>query len=1131
MAGFKMATTAFCLLLAVYQVQQINAVVNKGSVSSQPSKDGAIASGENDRISNSYGPPQLNDLYGPPPGPPRFHGPAPAYGPPPSAPVYGPPPPRKPKPSYGPPKPQYGPPKPQYGPPKQQYGPPKQQYGPPAPGYEGPPPPPPSIKYGPPPKIRNQYGPPKSGHGPPIPISVETYGPPKKEVSISFNSGPPQDNYGPPPPPPPSVQIPLRQAHPPQQQYGPPPGVPAPPTPPDIKYDGWQPIAGLVGTPSEGGHAGYGSSSSYSSSSSSSSSSSYSHSHSHSHSSSSSADGEFQSDILTGARYPAGNVPSDSYGQPIHSAEAQDLKSSVQQSSAASDSHGLPPPPLPRYEEHSSKDYAHGSSANSESLKLDQYHQHLEQEQQLQLQEQPLPQPQYGAPSLSIEPSVQYGIPNPEPISIVKTVAFELLPTTETHQGGSVSSFGGGSSIDAFSTGGASISLPPSGGYGLPVSSVDGGLGVDFNVHSLGSSIGSSSIGSSSSFGVESSHGLSIGGELVQPPPLTSSLPISDTYGAPPLSSYSANGPYPASQGIRSSAGSFHSSFGSNFHKQNSGGHNRHSHRNHGPPPFRHGPAFPPPSSFIPPRNRPPIKFRNQIPPEVVNAIRHYDVPPQGGANQPFKIHGLPSLHGGSHGGDQQLHLTSNSQFSSGGGYFGGSGGSSFGSNSAFAAPNVNYGTPLTFNSFNTPAPVLTYGAPNFGPTPSFVSTSTSSDAGSSLYSSLGGSALTTTYGTPILQQQVPHDCPSLQRGNQNIGNQISLDTSGAQHSFGSSTSGSSASSFANSVASSVSGLSFGSLTGGSGVAHVGPGSAANFYDAPAVNELSLQVHQQPNTDLKDSYGNPIGVRYGVADQSAAALTSNDIHVSSSLSSASSSSNLLTNQVQVNSIPYTGNYLGDATSAEALTAALTAQGFGQSKHAEHAVDASRYFETHEGSEALALAQGLTATGTDGFQIQGTKGTYSLQIQPADGGLGTENSDGSIRHEQVLSNGLLQDILAAIEQPQNGHVEVQGPPQVQHLEEVYGDLAHAASGNIYGDESQAIVEDLLKRTGNADNQAKHIEVGNDAENRADQKAEASSADSETSASEDSKIALFFKSNNSESNNSKSTSSSEGNKSSD
>ncbi|KAF5281328.1 hypothetical protein FQR65_LT02958 [Abscondita terminalis] len=97
----------------------------------------------------------------------------------------------KPKPILKLPKPQYGPPKPLYLPYK------------------------PGATYG----LPQVYGPPKPVYGPPKPV----YGPPIK--------------YIPDPVP-----------------HGPPPGVPAPPTPPDIKYDGWQPIPGLVSRPPSGSY-------------------------------------------------------------------------------------------------------------------------------------------------------------------------------------------------------------------------------------------------------------------------------------------------------------------------------------------------------------------------------------------------------------------------------------------------------------------------------------------------------------------------------------------------------------------------------------------------------------------------------------------------------------------------------------------------------------------------------------------------------------------------------------------------------------------------------------------------------------------------------------------------------------
>ena len=119
------------------------------------------------------------------------------------------------KPLYGVPKPQFQKQiKPFYGPPKSKYGPPKLIYGPPK--YVHIPintiqVPPVDVSILNPPPLKNIFGP---------PINLE--------ISNDITKLLPQ--YGPPEPIP----------------HGPPPGVPAPPTPPDIKYDGWQPILGLV---------------------------------------------------------------------------------------------------------------------------------------------------------------------------------------------------------------------------------------------------------------------------------------------------------------------------------------------------------------------------------------------------------------------------------------------------------------------------------------------------------------------------------------------------------------------------------------------------------------------------------------------------------------------------------------------------------------------------------------------------------------------------------------------------------------------------------------------------------------------------------------------------------------------
>jgi len=101
-----------------------------------------------------------------------------------------------------------------------------------------------------------------------------------------------------------------------------------------------------------------------------------------------------------------------------------------------------------------------------------------------------------------------------------------------------------------------------------------------------------------------------------------------------------------------------------------------------------------------------------------------------------------------------------------------------------------------------------------------------------------------------------------------------------------------------------------------------------------------------------------------------------------------------------------------------------------------------------GSQQLANFQGghfITQPTGSGFQnipIQGNHGSYTLQIQPA-GGVGSTGQQ-SIAHDQVLSNGLLQDILAAIEQQQPAN-------QQQGLQQLYGHvepLHQAASNSFY-----------------------------------------------------------------------------------
>ncbi|CAK1554327.1 unnamed protein product [Leptosia nina] len=239
----------------------------------------------------AYGPPAPvvfpNQNYeGPPPpvkpkpiyGPPKFHPPKPSYGLPklsygPPKKIYGPPKQSLPKPNYGLPfkapkisypKPVYGPPKPVYGPPKPIYGPPKISYGTPLDVQ--------NIQF--PLTLSQNFG--TIGIGPDVGSTFSTvetsigtnfgssfdlpapiYGTPFPNLPVNLkpNFPIPSDSYGPPGLPlGPNDQVVVQDigsiGH-----YGPPqpdpnprpphPGIPAPPTPPHVLYDGWRPIPGV----------------------------------------------------------------------------------------------------------------------------------------------------------------------------------------------------------------------------------------------------------------------------------------------------------------------------------------------------------------------------------------------------------------------------------------------------------------------------------------------------------------------------------------------------------------------------------------------------------------------------------------------------------------------------------------------------------------------------------------------------------------------------------------------------------------------------------------------------------------------------------------------------------------------
>ncbi|XP_015439558.1 PREDICTED: proline-rich extensin-like protein EPR1 [Dufourea novaeangliae] len=1034
MPKMKITFTLLCVLLIRHHVQ---AVINKpqASSNSEEKKENEVKADE--RISNSYGPP--SDDYGPPIGS-DFNGPAPVYGPAElvgdhgATPIYPPPPPDVPPPLYGPPLSSYSPPprniKPHYGPPKQSHGaplpplpsklsfgslklhyhgPPKQHYGPP---YSFGAFRPQKSQYGPPLKfssaVSNQYvavapsghGSTKLEHGLSIPISLDTYGPPQK-LAVQFNSQP-SDNYGPPLQSLANVQF----APPTGNLYGPSPpgplpGVPAPPTPPDIKYDGWQPIAGLAshhGPPPDNHGASL-------------------ENHGASFTEQKNLEGSSVSLHLTQSTSNAvaeySNVPSDSYGMPIHHPDAQDLKSSVSQGDS-----GLPPPQLPQYEPFHNEQQHSPKKEEHENVVTGQV-------------------------------NLQYEVQNVEPLSIVKTVGFELLPTTSpltsdlhagslptlklpiVDSGGQLNVQSGG--FRGFQKFRNDLSLSqvntPSGNYGLPFQ--DASFGKLNSVES----------------------GLPI------PPP-----PLHDTYSAPPRSSYSLNGPYPAAEAGRASSSSF-APFGlqsSSLYKQNI-----HHHRPHG----SYRSPLSPTGSLIPPRNREPIKFKESIPSGLFTNLNRYSPPPRHhGITKSTKSYISPFSF------EQQLpSLSAPITFNKL---------PAIDLGSPIAAPNAQYGTPLSFGDFNTPAPVLTYGAPNFGPASSFVSTSTG--FGKNLYDSISNT-ITTTYGTPIVNAPqstgVGHDC-SFQ---QTSGTQYNLpDTRVHATDFGSQFE----SEFGTSLSTSHSHssdpnqntvLKIESFPSPFGVAH-------------SVGHLDLEKDQK-TSNLKDSYGNSVDDTYNALDHADSALSSDH-------SQAAEVANVLVAPSVIQShdvASSTSHFHQDGgIRADALTASLARKGYGQSKNLDSSgVDASQFFNTHEGSEALSLAKGLTtANGADGFEIQGSKGTYMLQIQPADGGLGTENSDGSIRHDHVLSNGLLQDILAAIEQPDQGQVQLQGFPEAQPLQHVYSDLPQTVNDDV-SKGHYITVEDSREKTNAEDLQL----IGHASDRDEQQFNEADSTKKDT-------VALFF-----------------------
>jgi hypothetical protein len=102
------------------------------------------------------------------------------------------------------------------------------------------------------------------------------------------------------------------------------------------------------------------------------------------------------------------------------------------------------------------------------------------------------------------------------------------------------------------------------------------------------------------------------------------------------------------------------------------------------------------------------------------------------------------------------------------------------------------------------------------------------------------------------------------------------------------------------------------------------------------------------------------------------------------------------------------------------------------------LDLDTLFQSQQTSvSALRNQEPRTQSGVRDFSVQGSQGTYTLQIQQA-GAVGSTGSGGDIPHEQVLSNGLLQDILAAIEQQPSEQASQYGSSN---------DLQQASAGSL------------------------------------------------------------------------------------
>ncbi|XP_063221659.1 trithorax group protein osa-like [Bacillus rossius redtenbacheri] len=934
----------------------------------------------------SFGPPLVEDSYAPPP----------SYGPP------------KPKPVYGPPP---------VGGPSGSYGPPNAVYAPPPP--DPPPPPPglfggrPSASYGPPLKPpKSLYGaPPRPVFGPPLKRPRPVYGAPFGGAGSCCGGGggggpprsprpvygPPKQLYGPPKPvyrPPKPVYGPPR----PSSAYGPPPGVGAPPTPPDITYDGWQPIPGLSRPqtsygPPPSGQGGSGGSLNYNGP-------------------------PPPSETYGGPPPPLPSTtliispPSKDYGVPA-------LPSNEYGAPPPSNQYGAPPPSNQYGAPPPSQDYGAPPPSKEYGAPLSPPSKDYGAPPPSKDYGPPPPSQDYGAP-LS-PPSKDYGVPLPSqdygaPPPPSKDYGTPLSPPSQNY--------------------GAPLLTPPSQDYGTP----------NPPSNQYGAPVltgpGSGAIGTLSfQYGAPTGGGGNSGGSNIIAPGIEYGTPLSSGAGLNFGNSFLSSG---ASSFSGSTGGITGVTFLSTQYEVPS------------------APAIIPPSpspeygtpvtgpgdiSIIkslgidlqPPgvphqhKFKEPVKFREPVPPGLLTSIADNVVKGQSGivnynkgatylpppVKEPFDSTnnaGFPAVVFGSP--TRPPITSSQSQSSSSSFSFSGDFGNN-GLRSTYEVPQNSLS-----NSYGIPIASSAAG--------SSFSSSFAGEHSQTLQSSGFGSGISDSYGAPTAQFGSQHNCGAT--------NFV------PSHGLGDHSSSLSSHSHASSIQSSH---------GSESVAHnyngpppPPPQQTNNFLappSAPSLNygtpigspdiNIGLSSFQTNNVAIPFSSSGPsVSISYGVPDQ---------LQLQTSSGPGQS---VVDSSANINQTPI-GQSASSHITAEGNSIANNLAGYEVS---EALGDILRQTEHNSASSsATASAQiygnGIqdprnANTGAVNIPVQGSQGSYTLQIQSANGIDGSSSSD-SVHHESVLSSGLLKDILAAIEEPDNN--------ARQALEQKYGvpvDLQQSASNS-------------------------------------------------------------------------------------